>query len=467
MYDVIVIGAGPAGLFAADKLADNNLKVLVVDKGKDIKKRKCKINSTRMGCLKCKTCDIMFGVGGAGAFSDGKLIFSTKIGIFMDQLEITDEQAAKYMERVENIFLDCGIDKTIYGTSKRVKEWLKRTEKVDELVKLNNPNKTPSIKLVPSKQRHIGSDNTPLVIGRFKEKLEAKGVTFKLNFEVQEILKNDNFYIKRGTEIEQSKYLIVAPGRGGAYWFRDTAHKLGIKTAFGPIDVGVRVEVLAKDMDEITKVIYDPKFWIDTPTYGDRVRTFCTNPRGFVTIEQFENMQIVNGHAMRNKRTKNTNFAMLSTINLTKPIVDTTEYGRNIARFCNYIADGKPIIQKLGDLKRGGRSYQKGIDKNVVRQTLKTVCTGDLGLAYNYRIIINILEGLQMLNMVIPGVYKDSTLLYAPEVKFYDTRYTTDSNLQTNVPGLYVAGDGAGKSRGIVGAAVTGILAAEGVIRNS
>ncbi|MBW2988360.1 FAD-dependent oxidoreductase [Candidatus Woesearchaeota archaeon] len=465
MYDVIIVGAGPAGLFAADTLSKSNLKVLVVDKGKDIDKRVCKTQVPNIGCKQCQLCDIMYGVGGAGAFSDGKLNITPDIGMDLDELKITKAKAKKLIQYVDNLFLECGVEDKLYGKSKRVEEWVKRTEKVDAYLKRNHPNSEPSVKLIPAPQRHIGSDNTPRVIAKFKRRLIKQGVKFKLNFEIQDILKNKNFYLKRGSTVLESRYVIVAPGRGGAYWFRDVAKKLGIATLFGPIDVGVRVELLAKDMDEITSVIYDPKFKITTPTYKDSVRTFCTNPRGFVTVEHIDKMLLVNGHAMRKKRTRNTNFALLYTIHLTEPIVDTTKYGRLIARFCNFIAGGRPLLQRLGDLKQGQRTRPGYIQSNEVKPTFKGVCCGDLGLALNYRIITNITESLDILNMIIPGISKDSTLVYAPEVKFYDTKYSTDENLETDVRGLFVAGDGCGKSRGIIGAAITGIIAAQGILK--
>jgi uncharacterized protein len=464
MYDTAIIGAGPAGLFAAERLARSGLKVIIIDKGKDILKRSCKIGLTRLGCVKCSPCDIMAGVGGAGAFSDGKLNLTPDIGMFLEEIGITREEAEKRIKEVDELLLKCGVKDELYGKSKRVEEWVKRTEKVNLFVKSNF--QRGMVKLVPALQRHIGSDSTPKVINTLKQHILRLGAEFRLSFNVQEILKNTHFYIKSGTEIIQAKTLIVAPGRGGAYWFRDQARKLGLKTRFGPIDVGIRVELLAKDMDEITRVIYDPKFWINTPSYDDRVRTFCTNPRGFVTMEQVDGSLLVNGHAMRNKKSRNTNFALLCTVNLTEPVVDTTMYGKNAAHFCNFIADDQVILQRLGDLKRGRRTHNSYLKDNEVKPSLSAYCCGDLGLAMGYRIINNLKESLELLNMVIPGISKDSTLLYAPEVKYYDTRYDT-KGLQTSIKGLYVAGDGCGKSRGIIGAAMTGIIAAENLLEHA
>ncbi len=465
MYDVIIIGAGPAGLLAADTLSKQKLSVLVVDKGLDISARKCKTSFTSISCKRCPVCAIMYGVGGAGAFSDGKLNISHEIGMNLSELGIPAARADSLIKQVDKIFLECGVENKLYGQSRRVGEWVRRTEKVDAYLKRNHPDREPLVKLVPALQRHIGSDKTPKVISNLKQKLVEQGVKFKLGFEVEDILKNNRFFVKGGSTMFESKHLIVAPGRGGAYWFRDLAKKLGIITSFGPIDVGVRVELLAKEMDEITRVIYDPKFRMVTPTYQNEVRTFCTNPHGYITMEQVDKLLLVNGHALRSKRTKNTNFALLYTINLTEPVVDSTKYGRRIASFCNFISGGKILLQRLGDLRRGKRTRMRDIRANEVKPSLKAICCGDLGLGLNYRIITNMMESLDMLNMVLPGISKDSTLLYAPEVKFYDTKYKTDSNLETNLPGIFVAGDGCGKSRGIIGAAITGIMAAEGVLK--
>ncbi len=466
MYHVIIIGAGPAGLFAAETLSKYNLRVLVIDKGVDITKRRCLIDKPQLGCQRCKFCHIMFGVGGAGAFSDGKLNLSSDIGMDINELRITKEEAEKLIWHIDRIFLEAGVEDKLYGKSKRVAEWVKRTEKVDSLLKRNHQTKKCFVKLIPALQRHIGSEKTPQVISNIKKRLTARDVEFKLATEVVDIKKQkQTFQVVTTKGNFNSKYLIVAPGRGGAYWFRDIAHKLNIKTSFGPIDVGVRVELLAKDMEEITKVIYDPKFIIKTPTYGDKVRTFCTNPYGYITSEFIENMVLVNGYAYRSKKTSNTNFALLYTIYLTEPVVDTTQYGRQIAKFSNFIAGGKPIVQRLGDLRLGRRTRKVYIANNEVKPSFKGVCYGDIGLALNYRIINNIIEALDILNLVIPGITKDSTLLFAPEVKFYDTKYPTSKQLESSVEGLFVAGDGCGKSRGIIGAALTGILAAKGVLK--
>jgi len=463
-YDVIILGAGPAGLFAAESLSKRHFKILMIDKGRDIKERKCPIYRKDASCNLCKICDISFGVGGAGGLSDGKLNLHHKIGMDINELKIDKKKAYRLINYVDSVFQRYGADKTLYGTNKKeIKRWKRRTEKINETLKENN-GKEGSVDIITPLQRHMGTDKIKEVIENFKKELEQRGVHFQLKTEIERIIKNkSSFHLISKNKVFEARYLLVCPGRGSSYWFREQAEKLGIKHKFGSIDVGVRVELLAKDYSEITDLIYDPKFHITTPTFKDKVRTFCTNPRGEVTCEQNESMILVNGHANKKAKTKNTNFALLYTIDLTKPQADTTEYGRHIARFVNFISGKKPIIQRLGDLKDGHRSTMESIKKNKVKPTLRGCNPGDLGMALTYRVIKNVLEALEILDDIVPGVAKDSTLLYAPEIKFYDTKYITSKDLETNLKGLFVAGDGVGKSRGIIGAAVTGLIVAEGI----
>jgi len=474
-HDVIIIGAGPAGLFAAEKIINSNkkLSVLVIDKGKDVPERKCPTYRKDNSCSICTPCNISFGVGGAGGLSDGKLNLHHKIGMNIEELDIKKERAHKLIEYIDALFLKFGADKKLYGTSsKEIEQLMKRTEKVNQIIKESsrknsNGNKKAGVSLIPNIVRHMGSDNTPKIIANFKKGLEKKGVIFELNTEIEKIIANKGFHLISGNKVYESTYLIVAPGRAMSYWFREEATRLGIVHNFGEIDVGVRIELLAKDYSEVTDLIYCPKFHIYTPSYGDKVRTFCTNPGGEVTSEQSSSMILVNGHAKSNEKTKNTNFALLCTIDLTGPQADTTHYGINIAKFVNFISGEKPLIQTLGDLKNGHRSTKEKIAKNKVKPTLKGCNPGDIGMALNYRITKNILETLDILDKIVPGVAKDSTLIYAPEIKFYDTKYTTTRDLETNIKNLFVAGDGVGKSRGIVGAALTGIIAAEGILKKA
>ena len=268
-------------------------------------------------------------------------------------------------------------------------------------------------------------------------------------------------------KIIKSKYVLAAPGRVGASWVDSVTRKHKIKTEFGSIDVGVRVEVPSIIMDPIVKINRDPKFHIRTKTYDDFVRTFCMNHQGFVVKENYNSFVGVNGHSMLSKKSNNTNFAFVVRIALTEPVENTIKYGKSIAKLATTIGGGKPILQRIGDFKRGRRSHTKRILENQVQNTLKDVTPGDISMALPHRIVTDIIEGLEKLNEVIPGVSEGSTLIYAPEIKFYATQVNVDSNMESNIRNLFFAGDGAGLSRDIVNAAATGILAGRGMMNKN
>jgi uncharacterized FAD-dependent dehydrogenase len=261
--------------------------------------------------------------------------------------------------------------------------------------------------------------------------------------------------------------VLAAPGRCGAYWFRDVAKELQIHHTFGPIDVGIRLELNRKFYDAVTDNVYDPKFIFRTSRHGDKVRTFCTNPGGRVREENYLNFKLVNGDALSGRKTENTNFALINTVGLTEPFSDTTEFGQMIARQFFLLGGGKPIVQRIGDFREGRRSSLSTFNSvtrhfGQCRATYQAV-PGDITLGMPARIIDNLWESLKNLDKIVPGILHPSTLLYAPEIKFFDTHFPTDRNLETNLEGIFVAGDGTGKSRGIVGAGISGILAAKGI----
>ena len=432
MYDIIIIGAGPAGLFVANELSSKNLNILIIDKKSY--------------------------VGGSGAITDGKLNLSYEIGMDLEELKLDKEEALKKINYIDKIFVKYGADKKLYGVEEeKINFWKEKALKY-------------GINLIASKQRHMGSDNTFKIIKKFQKDLENKGIKFLLKTKVGNIKINKNFEIYTSKENFESKYLIVAPGRSGAYWFREQAKKLNIKSMYGAIDVGVRVEVKSNIYKNITDIIYDPKFILRSHCHGDKVRTFCTNPNGRVKIEE-NSFKLINGDALKKYKTNNTNFAILTTLTLTKPIADTKEYGINLIKFALLAGGGKPIIQRYGDLKRGSRSKvetffskERGYDNlKPTLKLIKDVVPADISLAYPDRIVNNIKEMIELLDEFIPGIANPETLIYAPEVKFYDTKYETNKYLETNIKNLYVAGDGVGKSRGIVGAALNGILVAGGI----
>lgn len=424
MERVVIVGAGPAGLLAAHELIEK-FEVIVFDKRKHI--------------------------GGTGLFSDGKLTFHPKIG--GDLMEFcTEKEAEKILEKIDKIFEELGITEEKYDNEK--------------LKQLEVSATKAGMKFLPARQKHIGSDCLPKVMEIFKEKLEKKGVKFRLGEEVIDLKleKNRVRGIKSTKGFTKCDGLLIAPGRNGSEWLKDTLEKFGIKFKFNPVDIGVRVETSAMVMEEVTSIMYDPKFHIRTKTYDDFVRTFCVCPYGFVTTENYGNSIFgVNGHSLYSKKSENTNFALIVRVALTKPLEDTTLYGRLIANQTNVLGGGKPLIQRLGDLRAGRRSTWERINRSHIKPTLTDVTPGDISMSYPFRLICNIIEALDSLNKVIGGINSDSTLLYAPEVKFYARRVETNEYLQTTIPNLFVAGDGAGVSRGVVGAAATGIIAANGM----
>jgi len=449
-WDVVIIGAGPAGLFAAYELADNSSsKILIIDKGKDIKDRKCPSITNFTRCMKCKPCNILCGLGGAGGLSDGKLNLKSNIGGNLEEFVEKDE-ADQLILKIDKLFLSHGAPYKLYG---------KNSEDLEKKAASHG------IEFIPIPQRHIGSDRLPSVISSIRNDLISKGVEFLLNTDIEDISCNVDFELK--TQKDKTiftKYLLVAPGRSGADWLSSIAKKFGIKTRFASIDIGVRIEVPSVVMDGIINYAWDPKFHINTKTYDDFVRTFCTCPNGFVVMEDYGDYIGVNGHSSNTDKSENTNFAFLTNIELTKPVENTTEYGISIAKLATTIGGRMPIIQRLEDLKNGRRSTDNRIQKSYVKPTLKNATPGDISMAMPHRIVTNVIEGLDQLDRVIPGVNSDSTLLYAPEIKFYSMRFIVNNNLETNVPNFFVAGDGAGLSRGIVASAATGIIAARGII---
>lgn len=446
------MGAGPAGLFAAHELSKKSkLSVLVVEMGREIEKRACPAVETGK-CIRCEPCHIMSGVGGAGGMSSGTLNLRYDIGGDLSELTRGVAKAQRLVEEVDAIFLEHGAPKEVYGGNE------------EEVEKLTRRAAAAGVRFIPIPQRHIGSEYLPDVIGSFKRKLQGQGVKFVLNTRVEKIGKGEA--IIKGKRVK-AKYILAAPGRVGAVWFAEQARALGIELKHGPIDVGVRVEVPAVVMEPVIKVSRDPKFHIITKTFDDFVRTFCVNFMGYVMEERYDDYVGVNGHSLRAKKSTNANFAFLTRVELTQPVTDTTAYGRSIAYLATTIGGGLPLLQRLGDLRKGRRSTWERVERGHVKPTLRSVTPGDISMALPGRIVTNILEGLERLDQVIPGVASDSTLLYAPEVKLYSMEVTVDEHMETNVPNLFVAGDGAGLSRGIITAAATGLLAARGILHKT
>ena len=455
---VLIVGAGPAGLFAANELA-GQFDVVLVDKGREMDKRSC-LALENGSCQRCKPCNITGGVGGAGGLSDGKLNLRPDIGGDLEEF-VSQDEAWDIVNEIDQFFLRHGAPDEIYSPDeKQISDILRKSA-------------ASGIKFIPIVQRHMGSDKTQAIVESIKNELEDRDVKFLLETEILDIVTSDGVKsaIARNAENVKFKidcsYIILAPGRVGAYWLNNQMSRLKIPFKHNPVDIGVRVEIPQIVMDDITRINWDPKFHVMTKTYDDFVRTFCVCNRGFVVEEVYDSFSGVNGHSMRDKVSENTNFAFLVRVELTEPIENTSDYAFSIATIANTLGGGKPLLQRLGDLKRGRRSTWRRLERSNVVPTFHNITPGDIAMALPHRLIVDIIEGLEALDKVIPGIASDSTLLYAPEIKLYAMRVEVDNGMQTRIDGLYVAGDGAGVSRGIVGAAATGIIAARDILKKA
>ena len=452
-FDVIIVGGGPAGLFAAHWLSEHSsLRVLLIDKGKPPLKRHCPIGDR--GCVHCRPCNILCGVGGAGLFSDGKLNFIHKLG----KTDLTQflglAEACQLIDETEAIFNRYGMDGQVFPTD------------MDAARTIRKEARKHGIDLLLIRQKHLGSDNLPRHIEAMAREIEARGVLFHHSENVRDLLVDHGrvtgVVTDRDTYAAES--VILAPGRVGAEWMGAIADRNGIGLSQRGIEVGVRVEVHNEIMQDLCQIIYDPTFFIRTARYDDQTRTFCTNFGGFVALENYQDFVCVNGHALMDRKSANTNFAFLSKVILTDPVEDNQAYGESIGKLATLIGGGRPILQRYGDLRRGRRSTWNRIRNSYIEPTLINVVCGDIAMALPERILTNLVDGLERLNQVIPGVANDETLLYAPEIKFFATQVETDSQLETVVRGLFVAGDGPGVAGNIVSAAATGLIAARAIV---
>lgn len=448
--------AGPAGLFAAYELSDRELQVLVVDAGRDIGKRHCPMSSMVScdHCTPCTPCSILCGVGGSGAYSDGTLNLRPDIGGNLSELTGDDTVAWELVDYVDDICLNYGAPQNVYSATGEDAEMLKRRAA------------SAGARFIYIKQRHIGSDNSTALIVHMKDDLVSRGIEFLLDSKVEDIIVENGVCkgILLGGKGVRTKCTLLAPGRVGYEWMNELVNRHSLSYSYSGVDIGVRVEVPSIIMDPVTRINHDPKFHIYTRKYDDFVRTFCTNEHGFVVKEEYEGFVATNGHSMHSKVSENTNFAFLVYVELTRPMENTIKYGRSVAKLATTIGGGKPVVQRLGDLKRGRRSTADRISRNAIVNTLKDVTPGDISMALPHRMVTDIIEGLEVLSKIIPGVDSDSTLLYAPEVKFYSLKTDVDRAMQTNIHALFVAGDGAGLSRDLVNSSATGILAARGIL---
>ena len=458
-YDVIIIGAGPGGIFCAYELMrqKKELKVLVVEKGRSIEKRNCPKRVTKQ-CVGCKPCSITTGFAGAGAFSDGKLSLSPDVGGNLPAI-LGYEETVRLIRESDDIYLKFGADQNVYGIDKQ-----------KEIEEIRRKAITANLKLIECPIRHLGTEEGYKIYTRLQEHLIEQGVHMLFNTMVDDIIIENGVakaVVTDSKETYSAGEIIAAIGREGSDWFRHICSRHGIETEVGTVDIGVRVEVRDEVMEFLNKNLYEAKLVYYTPTFDDKVRTFCTNPSGEVATEYYENgLAVVNGHAYKSKeyKTNNTNFALLVSKNFTKPFKTPIEYGKHIAQLSNMLCDGKILVQAFGDFQRGRRTTEERLCRNNLIPTLKDAVPGDLSLVLPHRIMVDIKEMILALDKVTPGIASDETLLYGVEVKFYSNKVVVNTDFETSVQGLRAIGDGASVTRGLQQASANGISVARSIL---
>lgn len=458
-YDVIIIGAGPSGIFCAYELIKEkkDLKILMVEKGRPIEKRMCPKRTTKQ-CVGCKPCSITTGFAGAGAFSDGKLSLSPDVGGNLPDI-IGYENTIDLLKESDDIYLKFGADTNVYGI-----------DKDNEIREIRRRAINANLKLIECPIRHLGTEEGYKIYTRLQEHLLASGVKMLFHTMVQDIIIEDKqakgIITNDGTTLYASE-IVSAIGREGSDWFSHICESHSIETNVGTVDIGVRVEVRDEVMEFLNKNLYEAKLVYYTPTFDDKVRTFCSNPSGEVATEYYENgLAVVNGHAYKAKdfKTNNTNFAILVSKNFTKPFKTPIDYGKYIAQLSNMLCDGKILVQTFGDFQRGRRTTEERLCRNNLIPTLKDAVPGDLSLVFPHRIMVDIKEMLLALDKVTPGIASDETLLYGVEVKFYSNKVVVNQDFETSIDGLRAIGDGASVTRGLQQASANGISAARSIL---
>lgn len=464
-YDVIIVGAGPAGIFTALELVKKGSKekILLLDMGKSIDKRHCPKDKTKV-CVNCKPyCHITTGFSGAGAFSDGKLSLSYEVGGDLPSL-IGNDKAQEFIDYTDSIYLDFGADIKIEGV-----------ENSEEIKDIRRKAIEAGLKLVDCPIRHLGTEKAQEIYLKIQNYLNDNGVELRFDTVTKDlIIENDEIkgvvisdsMTKTKDETVYGDKIIVGTGRKGADWLKNMCIKHDIKHHAGTVDLGVRVEIRNEVMEKVNNVLYESKLIGHPAPFKDKVRTFCQNPGGFVSQENYDNnLAVVNGHSYKDKKSNNTNLAILSSHHFSQPFNQPIEYGKKVGELVNMLGDGHIIVQRYGDILDGKRTWQKELDQTNVKYTLPDAVAGDLTAAMPYRTMTNILNFISAMNVIVPGFASNETLLYGPEIKFYSNRIDIDKDtFESSIKGLYCLGDSSGWTRGLMMASAMGVIMARNLM---
>lgn len=454
--DILIVGAGPSGIFTALELirSGSTKKITIIDKGLSIAKRACP--KAKVGyCVSCPSCAITTGFSGAGAFSDGKLSLCSDVGGDLPSL-IGHELVQDTINYTDKIYLDFGADDEIEGIGNP-----------DKLKEIRKKAIQAGLKLIDCPIRHLGTEKAQLIYHSIEKFLEEKGVELIFSCTCNNLIIKNNVCVgvecKKGKEefvIEADK-TIVCTGRRGADWLEKICNEHNIGHQPSTVDIGVRVEVRNEIMEEINEVLYEGKLVGYPNPFKDKVRTFCQNPGGYVSQENYDNdLAVVNGHSYKGKKSNNTNLSILCSQNFTTPFNQPIAYAQKIGEITNMLANGRILVQRYGDILNGKRTWQKELTQSNLKPTLIDAIAGDITAAMPYRAMTNIINFIQAVDKVVPGFASPETLLYSPELKFYSNKIKMDSNFNTNVKNLHCLGDSTGWTRGLMMASVMGVLMA-------
>lgn len=451
-YDIIIIGGGPAGIFAAYELSHKNpaLRVALLEEGNAIRDRHCPISEGKTEhCINCKPCSIMRGFGGAGAFSDGKYNFTTQFGGWLTDY-LPEKKIEELIDYVDAINLKYGAPREFFSTKNST---------------IGKKALQHGLHLLEAKVRHLGTENNYHILEQISDVLDERiDMMFHTKVETVERKAGGTFCVHTDKGDYEATYVIAAPGRSGAEWFAGECRRLGLDLVNNQVDVGVRVEIPAAVFEHITDEVYEAKLVYRTKAYGDLVRTFCMNPKGYVVAENTDGIVTVNGHSFReeSRHSKNTNFALLVSNRFTEPFCEPIQYGKKIASFSNMLGGGV-LVQRFGDLIKGRRTNEHRLEQSFTKPTLAATA-GDLSLVLPKRHLDNIIEMIYALDRIAPGMANDDTLLYGVEVKFYSSRLKLSSELETQIPNFFAIGDGAGVTRGLSQAGASGVHTARSIL---